>query len=341
MNWLAWRQHRTQLLVFGILLVIYAALVIPTGLHFWHTYQHELANCAQNPANPSCTDLSSTLFQTTADKILLGLIPVTVLFLPLILGVFWGAPLLSKEYDEGTNGLAWTQSVSRKKWLSVKLLWMLLATIIFVGAFAALNTWWSNTSNSLNMDRFSDGNAFGVQGIVPVTVGLFVVAWGIMFGAWFRKVMLAVGLTFAVYVAAAHIVIPNLVRPNYVKPVTITAPVGPRRLSTPAGSWVINQLIYRKNGQVVYGDIYPSMPPDCQKLAQNTPVPNGSVAVKAKFSGVDPVDDCLNRHGWYQVAKYQPSYRYWEFQEIESAIYLGMTAIAVATTYWLVLKRDA
>lgn len=346
MNWFVFKQHRKQFLIFGIFLLIYAAVVIPTGLHFWHVYQHTLADCQQNPANPTCTDLStSSLFPTVPDRLLTGLVPIIVLFLPVILGVFWGAPLLAREYEGGTDQLVWTQSVSRRKWLTVKLVWLLAATVILMAAFAALLTWWSKTTNVLDIDRFSNGNEFGTQGIVPVGIGLFAVAYGTLFGAWFRKTMVAVGVTLALFVVVAHIVIPNLVRPNYMKPVTISAPIGPRQLNDngkiPQNAWIVSQLIYNGNGQAIYGDIYPAMPADCQKLTENIQVPNDSHIAKLKAAGIDPVNDCLNSHGWHQVAKYQPAYRYWDFQRIEAGIYLGLTAVAIGATYWLVLKRDA
>lgn len=66
--------------------------------------------------------------------------PLAIFFLPLILGMFWGAPLLAKEYTEGTNALAWTQSVSRRKWLTAAVLWTLLATALFMAAFAGIST---------------------------------------------------------------------------------------------------------------------------------------------------------------------------------------------------------
>ena len=40
---------------------------------------------------------------------------------PALIGIFWGAPLISRELETGTFRLAWTQSVSRTRWLAVKL----------------------------------------------------------------------------------------------------------------------------------------------------------------------------------------------------------------------------
>ena len=103
MNWFAWRQQRKQFMLIGVLLALFAALAIPTGLHFWHAYQHTVASCAQNPATPSCSDLNSNLFQTAIDQLLFHLLPLMVVLMPLVLGMFWGAPFLAKEYTEGTN----------------------------------------------------------------------------------------------------------------------------------------------------------------------------------------------------------------------------------------------
>jgi len=47
MNWLAWRQHRKQFLVVGIILALFVAFMIPTGLNFWHTYQTALSTCGK------------------------------------------------------------------------------------------------------------------------------------------------------------------------------------------------------------------------------------------------------------------------------------------------------
>ncbi len=341
MNWFVWRQHRKQFLMLGILLAIFAALIVPTGNHFWHTYQQALTTCRQNPATPSCSNLPDNLFQTHTDQILFNLVPVAILFLPAILGMFWGAPLLSKEYTEGTNSLAWTQSVSRRKWLTAKLIWILAATVVVVGAFAALNTWWAKTPNALLYNRFNY-LFFASQGIVPVAYGLFAVAFGILFGAWFRKIMVAVGVTLGLFIVMVMIVVPNFVRPHYMTPITISAPLGPAfRDNIPGRAWVLTRDIKDKNGRVI-GDIFPAAPHECQQIIQQNQInTGGGIQVKATPSGADPIDDCLNKAGFHQVATYQPSYRYWDFQRIEVGIYLGLTALAVGAAYWLVLKRDA
>src|SRR5437868_9522235 len=127
MNWLIWRQHRKQFVALAIVLVLYAALVVSTGLRFWHTYQQALATCGQTN---TCDQLSLQLFQSGWDSNLnptgaggdtnlhMNLMIMLILALPSLLGMFIGAPLIAREYDEGTNLLIWKRSISRGRRLT-------------------------------------------------------------------------------------------------------------------------------------------------------------------------------------------------------------------------------
>ena len=44
-----------------------------------------------------------------------------MLALPALIGLFWGAPLIARELEAGTHRLVWNQSVTRGRWLAVKL----------------------------------------------------------------------------------------------------------------------------------------------------------------------------------------------------------------------------
>jgi hypothetical protein len=50
---------------------------------------------------------------------------------------------------------------------------------------------------------------------------------------------------------------------------------------------------------------------------------------------------CLNKLGYHWAVEYQPASRYWDFQRIETAMYLSFAVIPIGVTYWLVLRRDA
>ena len=43
-----------------------------------------------------------------------------MLIAPAVIGMFWGAPLVARELEAGTHRLVWNQSVTRTRWLLIK-----------------------------------------------------------------------------------------------------------------------------------------------------------------------------------------------------------------------------
>ena len=110
-----------------------------------------------------------------------GFLVITTLGAPVLVGLFVGAPLVAAEAEAGTTQFAWMQSVTRKRWLTVKIGWMLLAAAVWGGVISALVTWWEGPNNAQQLDVFDPGR-FDIMGIVPVAYSLFAVALGIAAG---------------------------------------------------------------------------------------------------------------------------------------------------------------
>jgi ABC-type transport system involved in multi-copper enzyme maturation permease subunit len=358
MNWLAWRQHRKQFMVAGIFLALFAALMIPTGLYYWHTYQYALSTCSNTD---TCNQISGELFQGSLDNLIHHLVPAAFLFIPIVLGLFWGVPFLAREYAEGTNKLVWTQSVSRKRWLTVKLIWLIIGTAIIAGVFAALMTWWSRANNAINLNRFNEV-FFNTQGIVPIAYSIFAVSLGVALGAWFRRIMVALGITLVILVAIMLVIVPNFVRPHYETPAIYKMSLldGLKNSGPPTSSndplansaWLsVNQMIVNSDNQPLDSA---NPPTSCIRTApagfvtgpgehaHAVPAPGQNAEALTSQNGGPVVSlNCLASLGYEQETQYQPSYRYWDFQRIETALYLGLSIIPIAATYWLVLRRDA
>ncbi|HEV7454829.1 MAG TPA: ABC transporter permease subunit [Candidatus Saccharimonadales bacterium] len=341
MNWFVWRQHRNQFMIFGLILAAFAVFTILTGNHFWHAYQQALGTCKQNPATPSCSDLHNSLSQSYG--VVVKVVFLTGLSVPLILGLFLGSPLFSKEYEEGTNKLAWTQSVSRRKWLTTKLVWALAFAALYGLAISLLVSWWARTGNVLDHSRFDTGQ-FDVQGMMPFAFSVFFTVIGFTMSAWFRKTIIALAVTLGLFIAFQASV-GQWLRPHYMTPVTVTSPMGPGAidLKIPAGAWVLSRNIVDKNDKTFNSFNVADMPQRCQEVIQQSQADgNGQGGIRIKVAaGPESIDACLNNAGYHQIAKYQPPYRYWNFQRIETGMYLGMAALATGVTYLLILKRDA
>src|SRR6266487_912890 len=126
MIWLTWRQHRRQALFTRIGLAVLAALMIPTGRVMRHTFaKFGLPDCVRKLGHaelaPHIGETCNTAFnQFNSQYRTLGTAGVLFLVLPLLVGLFWGAPLVAREIEHGTHRLVWTQGVSRQHWALVK-----------------------------------------------------------------------------------------------------------------------------------------------------------------------------------------------------------------------------
>ncbi len=112
----AWLQFRMQAAIAAGALAIVAVVLAVTGPSLVHLYDTTVAACGSQHA---CSDATTTF--TDTDGPLQVFLDFLVLLGPLLIGMFWGAPLVSREFETGTFRLAWTQGVSRSRWLAVKL----------------------------------------------------------------------------------------------------------------------------------------------------------------------------------------------------------------------------
>lgn len=372
MNWLIWKQHRKMFAVLAVSLALYAALAIPMGLHFWHTYQHASANCGKTN---TCGQLASELLVSGWDFNLnpsakgggLNLAMLLLLTSPILLGMFVGVPLITREYSARTNLLIWTRSVSRRKWLTTKFVWILATSALFAGGIAALTTWWSKTGNILYVDRF-DLVKFDLQGIVPIGYAIFAVSLGTALGAWLKRTMVAVGVLLVVLIAV-QVTVGAFVRPHYMTPWVRSVSIdqntrtggsgpalSPQIPPNSGAAWVVGGGLVSKAGQPLN---WSNPPQECVVTQSDQGGGVGSVGSHTAGASTDkgvgrqadaiisrnggPAVDfqCLDGLGYYWKTEYQPAYRYWDFQRIELGLYLAMSMVPVGATYWLVLKRDA
>ena len=315
MTYLVWRQHRNQLFFASGALAALALILLPTGLRLASSYHAGLRDCA---ASGSCGDLGGNLFRNYG--LLFDLIGLTAA-VPALFGVFWGAPLVAGEIEAGTHQLAWSQTVTRRRWLAAKAAWTLAGAAVWGAAMSALITWWSGPVNAVNESRFNLGH-FDTQGLVPVGYAVFAVALGLTTGAVLRRVLPALAVTLGVFTAVRFAIDYGL-RQHYLLPVTKTLALGTP--SVASGSfWTIGTRILTPLGQTSDGINLSTLPAACKA-----------------FIGRDPLTQCLGAHGWRIATTYQPASRFWTFQGIETAIYLGMAVALLAVCFRVVARVDA
>ncbi|HEY3843123.1 MAG TPA: hypothetical protein VGL48_07705 [Acidimicrobiales bacterium] len=210
MNALVWRLHRNQACLAGAVLVAVTVLLLITGLGGR---------------------------QIRSDLSIADLIDATVV-VPLLFGLFWGAPLLAKEFEEGTHNLAWTQGITRRSWFMANTRFALLAAAIWGGALGALITWWQ-AKTGLNGGRFETANAFDIQGVAPAAYSVFAVALGIAAGTVFKRVPPAMATTLTAFVVL-RVGIQKYLRPHYMSPHSLLIPLSTAKVAPPAGTWAVS-----------------------------------------------------------------------------------------------------
>jgi hypothetical protein len=317
-NALVWRLHRNQAYIAGAALAALGVLLLITGITMARGYHAFLASC---PAARNCGN-ASHLF--AADSAITSLVNATMA-VPLLFGLFWGAPLLAREYEDGTHNLAWTQGVTRIRWLNRTVVWPLLAAAGWGAATAALVSWWRSPQNAAGAPVRLATFTFDIQGIVPIAYAVFAVALGIAAGALLRRVLPAMALTFTVF-TGLRFFIAEYARPHYLAPVSRSLPPFSDNAG-PAGALILSNATLGPDGHnYTTGLSFQAVPAACRGNGHQAPA---------------ILNSCLAAHGFHTQILYQPANRFWTFQGIEAGIFIVLAAALVAVAYRTVLTRDA
>jgi hypothetical protein len=329
----AWLQFRMQAAVTAGALTIVAVVLALTGPGLVHLYDTTVASCAaQHDCSTATTDFTGT------DGPLQVFLNFLLLIVPLLIGMFWGAPLVSREFETGTFRLAWTQGVTRSRWLAVKLGLGAVASAAIAGLLSLIMSWWSSRLDYVNADPFNSLR-FGVRDVVPIGYAAFAFALGLTAGLLFRR-MLPAMLTALVGFVAAREAVTAWVRPHLFTPlhqslpITTATPVSVdqtspgvieafesvRGISLP-NAWVYSVKIVDQAGHT----------PATSFLSRACPLGN--------YGPLNP-RDCTARLAarFHQLVTYQPGSRYWPMQWYELAIFLGLFIVLGTFCFWWIRR---
>jgi ABC-2 family transporter len=327
MMWLTWRQYRKQALYTLIALAVLAAVMVPTGLAMHHTFTHSgLAACLKKLGtaattsgdNQHCDALGQQFSNEYNGMTFIGILFV---LLPVLVGLFFGAPLVAREVEQGTHRLVWTQGITRRHWALTKFGVLGGVAVVLAAAYALGMTWWFAPIVQNGGGRLGP-ISFDVQGIAPIGYTLFAVALGVFVGTMLPKLVPAMGITLGGYVAV-RVLVEALARPRFMAPETlrIAADSG-KQINENSGAWIYSQGIVNANGKMVQpnGGIY------CQ------PAPGGG---HVGGCGNELVSQGLGPAPFSNQIVYQPGSRFWAFQSIETGVFVALTILLV----YLAIRR--
>jgi ABC-2 family transporter protein len=252
---LIWRQHRGQALWTVITVTALCALIAGFGLSAeqwlagYHTWLRQLAAAGCPPPTAhsgvfhvrsaaTCSALKNrypgSLQAAFAKRynfpILFSQDGLPVVFA--IIGAMIGAPLVAREVEQRTHLVAWTQSVSRRRWYITKIA-ALTAALALAGLTAGTANAWLQHPLAAGDTTSSRWSWFVSSNLALAGEAALAVALGVAFGALLRRTLPAIGATmagFAILLLGARWTVLALT------PATKTT--GPR-YAAPPGSWVL------------------------------------------------------------------------------------------------------
>ncbi|WP_327003356.1 ABC transporter permease subunit [Dactylosporangium sp. NBC_01737] len=312
MTWLAWRQIRTQLLVTGAALAVLAVYLVVLGVQIREEHHDAVA--------------SGSLREFQARyQARLYLLDALLLVTPALLGMFWGAPLVARELESGTHRLVWNQSVSRRRWLLVRLAVVCAAAAALTGLFSLLLTWAASPYDAVAADRFT-ALLFGTRNLAPVAYTCCAVVLGALIGLLLRRTVPAMALT-ALLFAAVQVAVPSVVRPHLSTPVHgsqamsaevirnlsfLGAEADVEGLSAP-NAWVVStSRLLTADGRTVDLDRYHG-------------------CLSGQF---DVMAQCVAALDLHVDVAYHPGGHYWRFQWLESLLFLASALALAGVALW-------
>lgn len=357
MTWLAWRQLRSSAIATGVALVALAVILAVTGPQLVHLYDTTVKPCQHIGDCSEATGAFGNKY-----NILQQLLTILIQVTPALAGVFWGAPLVARELETGTHRLAWTQSISRTRWLTVKLAVGGFATAIAAGLLSLVVTWWYAPLDKVSTNRF-DGSTFAERGITPIGYALFAFAAGTLLGLLVRRVLPAMAATLAVFVAA-RLIFSELIRSHLLSPLRVifalpatvngyvasnggqaNLTAGPPLDGTFANAWIYSARIVDSSGHALSAQATANA---CPQLASSAvpPLlpPPGSVHHVNSTVGpasVQALQQCAVKLSatYHTVLTYQPANRYWTFQALETAIFTAVALCLAGIAIWYLRKQ--
>jgi len=313
MAWVTWRQHRAQLVGAVGLLVALALAALITRLPIQSAFNRDSLSACLPPAARTGCDLIVPHFENEFAGWVAAVRGLAVL--PALAGLFVGAPLLARELEHETHRFAWTQGVTRRRWLLSKTSLLAAGTLLLGALASGVVMWWRGPFDTLEGRIGPSG--FDIEGLVVPAYALFALALGVLCGLVFRRSVAAMTATLVAFGATRFLVL-EFLRPHFLTPLhrivaaTATGSQG-------AGNWVLSDTLVDGGGR------------------QITAASENLAVLHAQQARIDPHSYIVTL-GWKRVISYQPAGRFWTFQLLEAGLFVALAAAVVLVAVWLVRR---
>jgi hypothetical protein len=299
----------------GALLVV-AVVALVTGLRLANVYNTTIAPCQRHQDCVTAQAAFPGPYGT-----MWGLLGALIIAVPGVIGIFWGAPLAAREFETGTFRLAWTQGVSRTRWLAVKIGVVGALGMLVAGLLTLLVTWWTSPIQAAQQNRM-DPAVFHNGGLVPIGYAALAFTLGVTAGLLIRRTLPAMAVTLVIF-AAVQLAFPAWVRPHLIPPARSVSALnlssvveyGVRDAGQPGGG----QLLIASYPWITGAWILSSAIITPAGLPASTEPATAACGASMTLQSCQHYVASLHLR---QEVTYQPESRYWLLQWAETGCYL-------------------
>ncbi|AGP58659.1 translation initiation factor IF-2 [Streptomyces rapamycinicus] len=331
--WLVARQHRAALWAgLAVVVAIAAYIVWQRAEMVGYMRAHHIQGCADWDSEALChgrqispqkgTNPMAEAFRHLTATYRTPLLNTgrLLIALPVLIGVFIGAPLFARELETGTHQVVWTQSVGRTRWLIAKLALPLVAVTAGTSVLVALYTWWWRVAR-IQFQDIAWGTAAPFDATGPAAVALAPLSFllGAAAGLLLRRTLPAMVVTLGATAGVQYGL--DALRPHLMTPRTIVSTL----------SEDTSPQVY-VNAWRGMGDGY------LGRSGEKIPLDSCASAV-----GPHGWDRCFARLGatdrWYEEV--HPASHYWPMQWMQAGICLAAAVALAALCVWWIGRRRA
>jgi hypothetical protein len=222
--------------------------------------------------------------------------------------VLLAAPFIL-DLEHGTHRLAWTQSITRGRWLLGKLGLAVATAVVAAGALILLFTWWRTPS--VHIDGRLVNGTYDTTGTVVIGYTLFALALAVALGAIWRRAAASIAVAFVGYFAV-RIFDDFVLRDHLVAPLKATYRAAEHQPSFLHNAHIISLQATVNGHKVIDGGGF------------------FSNAVKVAAPGL--------QNAIFHVV-YQPESHFWPLQLAETGLFVGVAAALILFAAWWTVRR--
>ena len=266
---------------------------------------------------------SSLLIRFASPDAFTLLVSVIQLF-PVVIGVFVGAPLISRELESGAFRFTWTQGVGRTRFVITTLVVLAGFTVTSACVLGALLGWYIHSFEVVGVQSQWQSGLFNATPVTLAAWALFALVLGTFLGALIGRTVTAMAATAVggvALVAASNL---DLVHRLLGVAPLVTSRIPPMSMAigtlnstsyaggTLSGGWLVRGWVTGTGGR------------ELNRLAAYNVMDHVQTAV---IHGLADPTRWLSLHHDAFWMSYQPASRFWIFQGVEAVVLIGLAVL--------------